>query len=404
MSFTFAEPRHLWLEISPTTQTAAWQVSQQLQASGARWQVYLNQLCVHACLRWFQTDISPTAMAWPALNANPVSWEVVMGSCICFDSVKLVLIPTDTVGQEALEVPQEWVDIPGWAADYYLAVKVNPDEGWVEIWGYVTHRQLKINGEYDTWERIYSVDSADLVSDISALWTTLERCPTIGTQAESSTESALQSELSASQADNLIAQLAKSDVAFPRLSVPFAQWGALLADETWRQRLYIQRLAALKGEVEVSAGIPLSQCLQEIQGSIQAVIATGWQSIEAVFGAEAQQLAFGFRQDEQAEGRQAKVIQFDSNHQSIRLVLLWQLEPDKRLVIRAQLYPAQGELHLPPNITFVLVSDQGAVLQSIRSGEENNFIQLKRFRCPSGYAFRIEMQLGDQKITERFIA
>jgi len=26
-------------------------------------------------------------------------------------------------------VPQEWVDIPEWAADYYLAVQVNPDSG-----------------------------------------------------------------------------------------------------------------------------------------------------------------------------------------------------------------------------------------------------------------------------------
>jgi len=31
-------------------------------------------------------------------------------------------------------VPQEWVDIPEWAADYYLAVQVNPDSGWLRIW------------------------------------------------------------------------------------------------------------------------------------------------------------------------------------------------------------------------------------------------------------------------------
>ena len=35
-----------------------------------------------------------------------------------------MLIPSEAIDDSELEVPQEWVDIPSWAADYYLAVQI----------------------------------------------------------------------------------------------------------------------------------------------------------------------------------------------------------------------------------------------------------------------------------------
>ena len=403
MTFMFADPMQLWLEISTSVQADAWQHSQVIQSPGGRWQVYLNQLCLRTFLDWIQSERGTNGTAWPLEAANPASWELVNGSAIALGNKKLALIPIEGIGHDELEVPQEWIDIDSWAADYYLAMQVNVEEGWLECWGYTTHQQLKTLGEYDAMERLYCLSAELLVQDTNALWTTLEFCPTAATQA------ALEplADLSHTQADGLVERL--SQVEFPRLSVPFFQWGALLANETWHQRLQVQRLSVLSDESVASAGLSLSRYLQRMQDALlqsgDSIIAAGWQSVEAVFGVEAPQLAFSFREAEQAAGRQAKLIQLGSEmSQSVRLVLLWQREADNRLAIQAQLYPNEGDLYLPPDIIFSLLSEDDEVLQFIQSESENNYIQLRRFRCPIDYAFGLEMQLGELKATERFVA
>ena len=400
---TFADPMQLWLEISASTQDFAWQHSQLIQPLGSRWQVYLNQLCLRTFLAWLQSESVPDAVAWPPIKATPVSWELVNGSVVKLNEKKIVLIPTDGISHDELEIPQEWVDIPSWVGDYYLAVQVNVAEGWLECWGYTTHKQLKVLNNYDAMERIYSVSAEDMVHDISALWTTIEFCPT----AETQVALAPLPELTETQARNLIERAAEA--TFPRLSVPFAQWGGVMADERWRQQLWRRRFTAVTGDASVTQGLSLSQYLQRIQSAIveesSLMIAAGWESIETVFGAETPQRAFSFRNNEQSAGKQAKVLHLDpALDQSVRLVLLWQLEADGRLAIRAQLHPAEGELYLPADITFSLISDQDDVLQSIQSREDNNYIQLKLFRCLASFTFKVVVQAGELTISERFVA
>lgn len=403
MTFTFADPMQLWLEIPAPVQEEAWQHSQVIQSPGGRWQVYLNQLCLRTLLDWIQSEKNTDSSAWPPEEANPASWELVNGSVITLGDKRLALIPTEGLGHDELEVPQEWIDIDNWAADYYLALQVNVEEGWLECWGYTTHQQLKSLSEYDSMERLYIISAEALIQDTNALWATLEFCPTATTQA------ALAPLVSVSnfQAEELIERLSQSE--FPRLSVPFVQWGALLSNVTWRQQLQEQRLNVLSEESTASSELSLSQYLQRMQNALlqggDAIIAAGWQSVEAVFGGEAPQLAFSFREAEQTAGRQAKLIRFGSDaSQAVRLVLLWQRELDDRLAIQAQLYPNEGELYLPLEITFSLISSGGEALQSIQSELENNYIQLKRFRCPPSYEFSIEVQLNELKLTEQFVA
>ncbi|MEL7355611.1 MAG: DUF1822 family protein [Cyanobacteria bacterium J06560_6] len=397
MSFVFADPKQLWLEIEPSTQAAAWQVSQRVLSPGGRSQVYLNQLCVRTVFDWARDQLDTAAVAFPPVDAAPTSWELVTGSCLTMNGIKLALLPTDRIGQDELWVPQEWMDIPGWAANYYLMVKVNPEERWIEGWGYATHKQIKKQGVYDAWERGYSLDGDKLSTDVGALWTTLEQCSVEVIQADTTVETVsedtVSSEVSAAQAESLITRLSNPDVTFPRLSVPFAQWRALLANERLRHQLWTRRLATDSQPDEVS----LSRVLQEVEGAI----ASGWQSIESVFGAEAQQLAFS-RRGEQAEGRQAKDMEFTASNQSVRLVLLWQLKTDGNLAIQTKLFPSRNEPYLPPNIQLALISNEQETLQVIQSERNNNYIQIPEFSCPSGYTFCIEIQLDNQKITERF--
>lgn len=70
--------------------------------------------------------------------------------------------------------------------------------------------------------------------------------------------------------------------------------------------------------------------------------------------------------------------------------------------IRVQLHPASGD-YLPPNIKLALVSRSGATLEEFKSRTQDNFIQLKRFTCPIGKSFKIEVAINDFSITEDFL-
>lgn len=234
--FDFADPTQLCLELPPD-RNQAWQ-NQSFSHSASRYQAYLNQLCLGAILPWLREEYEPLATPWPSVATLPSFWELVNGTCVTFDGTRFVLVPSETIDLSELRVPQEWVDIPSLAADYYLAVQVEPDEGWVRIWGYCTHQQLQTRGSYDAGDRTYSLDEDDLIKDISVLWVTRQLCPDEPTREAVAPLPAL----SQQHAENLLQRLGNPDVLSPRLAVPFELWGALLEHGGWRHSLYQRRL------------------------------------------------------------------------------------------------------------------------------------------------------------------
>jgi hypothetical protein len=202
--------------------------------SGAYQRAWSNQICVTTFLAWLREEITPDARVYPNNAALPSIWEFVNGTAINFNNSRLVLIPTLAMDVDELRVPQEWVDIPEWVADYYLAVQLNPDEGWMRVFGYTTHQQLKNVGVYDLGSGTYSLESDHLISDLNVLWVTRQLYPQ---EVKRATVAPL-TPLSQTQADNLLQRLSNADIKFPRLEVPFAMWGSLISHGGWRQRLY----------------------------------------------------------------------------------------------------------------------------------------------------------------------
>ena len=209
--------------------------NQAFSTAGTAWQARLNQISLAAILPWLQEE--RVAKVSPSVAALPSFWEVVNGTAIEWDGIRLVVIPTLAIDLQELRVPQEWVDIPSWSADYYLAVQVNPDAGWIRIWGYTTHHHLKTKGVHDLSDRTYSLDEADLIQDLNVLWVARLLCPEEPLRAEVATVPALR----LPQAENLLERLGNPAIVFPRLSVPFQLWAALLEHGGWRQRLYERR-------------------------------------------------------------------------------------------------------------------------------------------------------------------
>ncbi|MBC1240534.1 DUF1822 family protein [Nostoc sp. 2RC] len=376
MSSFCVPPTQLWLEVSPEVQNQSWQQSQSSVSPRHRWNAFLNQVCLSTFLPWLQTEYAPEA----TVHTLPITWELVNGTAINIDTKRLILIPDKNLETREFSVPQEWIDIPQWAGDYYLAVQVNPDGQWLRIWGYTTHEQLKNQGSYDSQERTYSLDATQMIEDLNVLWVVRQLYPEEQTQ----TAIAPLLILSATQVENLWQRLTSS--TNPRLELPFEMWGALLNSQDWPQR-YIQKPS-----------------LVNLRQWFQNIVADSWQTIESYLGTQPD-FAFSFRQVadvvEQSIQR-VKEIELANNNQAVVLMLTLTAEIDGRVGIRAQLYPQERNVYLPRNISLALISASGEIVQSVQARETDNSIQLKRFKCPQNTRFSLQIVLDDFNFIEEF--
>lgn len=261
----------LVLELDQATTDRAWLQSQVASSAASRWQNYLNQVALAVFLPWLQEEVDTTAKTqWQQAQVDV--WELVNGTAIVIEDTKLVLIPSEAEDLEELRVPQEWIDLPNWTADYYLAVQVNVDAGYIRVWGYTTHQQLK-QGSFNPRDRTYSLINQQLIADLNVLWVARELCLKEVTQA------AIEpiAELAPAQADNLIERLGNPDQLLPRLTVPFTTWGALLQNPQWCRRL----VATRRG---IPSKIPVLQWLK--QGLSDLSNEFGWRQIELSLNAD----------------------------------------------------------------------------------------------------------------------
>ena len=373
----FAEPTEWWLEIPQTVREESWQRSQ-LYAAPSRRRAYINHTCLAVLLPWLKAEYALEATALPAF------WEVVDGTAIMVGKRRLVLIPTETIDGSNLEVPQEWVDIPSWASDYYLAVQVHLDDLWMRVWGYTTHQELKANGSYDQSDRTYCMDAHHLTKDLHVFRIVCQFC-----LEETKAEVVPLPELPGTQAENLLQRLGSSAVIFARLALPFALWGALLERQEWRQRLCQKRDDVITTPVHLT---------QWLQNSFEV----GWQSLAALFSLEPE-LAFRSASDSSRfEVTRCKLVNLEL-HQAVVLVVGLEAEADERVRIGVQLYPVRGNPYVPSHLTLSLLSNTGEILQSVQAQSRDDYMQLRRFRCPLESRFSLQVALDAGIVNEDFV-
>ncbi len=390
MTFTFALPTEWSLTITAVQREAAGRYSQSLQYH--RRDAYLNALCCDVFLTWFQTEYDPQAATWLPTPEQQGLWGIVSGSVVTVGRKRLLLLPVETSETETLEIPQEWIDVPTWAADYILAVQVDPEGAWLTVWGYTTHQAVKTLGDYDGCDRTYSLEASDLLRDLNAFSQILRHCPEASTLGEIAPLPILDD----AQAHQLIERLGHPDLAFPRQALPFQQWGALLNEPTWRRQLAAQRSGSPSA---ASAVIHLADWFQSVVGDV-------WQTVEALLGERAADCSTNLRRDEPSHGpmvKRAKQIELTSASNSVTLLMQLNLESDDRLGVSIQLHPHLGATYVPEGIELSLYSPTGKILQSIQAEAQDDYIQLTRFRCPPSTRFQVQIQLGELVIVEPFV-
>ena len=257
---TIFNPTHLVLELDRSTVERAWSNRGSANAF-SQWQSYLNQVVLNTFLPWLREELSAES-----LQVSQIDWELVNGTAINIEDARLLLVPSEAEDLSELRVPQEWIDIPAYRADYYLAVQVNIDAGYIRIWGYTTHQQLKNNGNFDRSDRTYSLSDDEIITDINALWVARELCPDEVTQAAVEPVT----ELNRDRVENLIERLGSKTQLLPRLAVPFTTWAGLIQNPTWCRRLAAAR-----------RGTPIkTPVLQWLQQGLTDLTAVGWRAIE----------------------------------------------------------------------------------------------------------------------------
>ncbi len=455
---TTAYPDQAWFEISFPEQEAAWPKPGEYSSDSSQWRAYLNRLCLKTLLPWLQEEFSTEPRIWPSQKTASQLWEWVNGTAIVLDEMRIVLIPSSAVDTEELSIPQEWVDIPSWVANYYLAVQVNPDQRWLRIWGYTTHQQVKNNGIYDQSDRTYSLERSDVIDNLYILQVAQELCPDEIAEVDPLPP------LTATVAETRLKQLAQKSSYSPRLKIPFQEWGALLENEQWRRELYERRLQESSTPL-----INLSNWIEKIE--------TGWLTFEQFIQQQpSTSVAFAFRspnkessddipvsslikqlqqsQDEkqrrfiarrlgEVQGKNPEIVAafihllsqteneetrwtvaeslwtIDPHHPTgairkfrnlttelqdwpIALMLAVLQKPNQELAVLLRVYPMDGLVTVPNQLQLMLLDEANQPILSSTARSDDNYIQLK-FSGLQGEEFTTQVILGEAVFVERFM-
>lgn len=403
-------PKQIWIELQSEALKEAWQKTENYSNPTSRRNAYLNEITLQNFITWVRADpeITDNLQVWPNPDHLPSFWEIINGTKLILGETQLILIPTDQSNVSELIIPQEWVDIPNWIAHYYLAVQINLDQNWMRIYGYTTYEKIRKQGRYDPINQTYNLDSDALGEDLNTMWVARDLFP-----AQSLDVKPLPI-LSLTEIEIKLEQLSKQTNYSPRLALKFEDWAAIIADDESRQKLYQKRLLNQQISDTVVLNEPMSRAEQnktqanDLNRWFQNIFEAGWNSVDTLLGIEQKTLAYQFRTDSTLNEfpiKTAKLIDLGMELKGIAVILLVGLtvEIDKKVGIRVQVHPADGETYLPPHLKLSLLSELGVMLQEVQSRSHDNYIQLKRFKSPVGKAFSIQLSLGNAQIKENFV-
>lgn len=271
-------PDQLWLRIKEEVQQTSWQRSQSYSNPTSRCQAYLNELCWQTFIPWLEAWLEEDSQDSSLITKKylPNIWEFVNGSMISLGQTKIALIPSDTDELEEFDIPQEWVDLTQWQADYYVAIQVNldvSDRAFMRVLGYASHSQLRQKGKYNQSDRSYQISQAYLEEDITDIL--LSTQPDTQIKQELVTPTAL----SLDTANYWLAKLSNPSVYYPRLAIPFSEWEMLITSNELRQKLYQQRTKLPLASLSNSPAVNLKKWLDELVNTVEE----GWQTVETLF-------------------------------------------------------------------------------------------------------------------------
>lgn len=312
----------------------------QVKSEAYQWQTYLNALAVQSFEEWLKERI-PDQLVIRDDNV------IEAGSHLKVGEFKFWVIATEHLLDEMVDVPQNGIDNPEEAANFYVLLEVLEEQEEVVLRGFMRHDQL-VNYR--------SKLDLQLLED---------GCY----------------QLPLSEFDTEPNHLLYYCRFLEPTTIPLAVSAETKAEE--------KSLRHLK-----KTTIKLSQWLQ-------GVFDEGWHAINTLTSPE-RNLALRNRNVEKGVKR-CKLIDLGIQLGSQTVALLVNIsEAEEKLGILIQLHPTGGERYLPPNLKLTLLSKPGKTLQQVQARGQDNYIQLKPFKGEVGKRFSIEVSLLDISAREDF--
>ena len=440
-------PEHLWIEVD-------------FGGVSSLKQPELNQICFQQVGDYLQREmgISVAEIVPSRSDINNFMWKLVNGFVLGIEGTRIVFIPSEYIDIQGFEVPQEWVDLPHWAADYYVPVQVDRELNCLRLWGFITHQALKHQSNFDPLSRNYEVGGNAVINELDALWISCE-FQTDRVSTSQQLEIKLIAQLSDSAAINIIDQLKTHKSVFsPRLKLSFERWGAILDDP--------DRLQMYKDFHSPELMTIVSDFFTETLDSIDR----GWRSIEGylkslepipgymsspssllpISGVDIHHRINDLYREQAGDSQVALPENIDSPELLLTYLIqhthdrelrwkaaeyLWKIEPNSKIYCRrikdldlvvagekmglmiaaiplsdgryALLYLLHligSETHLPANVCLKLLSETGDRLYQANSNDHgrDNYLQI-HFTADRGTQFNLHVILNDIIVEESFI-
>ncbi|MBD2207428.1 DUF1822 family protein [Calothrix sp. FACHB-1219] len=246
----------------------------------ARWNAFLNRLCLNAFRSWLEEylELPEKISLLPSEKDCDRLWEFLNGSSLQLGNNRITVIPTEDSIVEEFCIQQEWVDIPGWEADYYVLIQVNPEERWLRILGYANYHTIKEKAEYNKITRIYSLSRNQLTIDLNVMLIEKAILP----EKKLNQVNISLPKISAQQARELIRKIDIPLWYSPRLDFDFGDWAGILVEPNFRNQLYRQIQATPDPKINLSDWL-------------QGWFDKSWHTFEELLGSKEANLAYGWR-------------------------------------------------------------------------------------------------------------
>jgi hypothetical protein len=368
----------------------------------------LNQLCLQRTQAWLTEIGIESTPTFPPAQMDSI-WDVVNGCPITVGNRQIILIPSIKLDRQELSIPQEWVDIPAWMGDYYLAIQIDLDDQTMNIWGYTSHRTLRETGAYNQFNRTYNIDGDLLIPKLDILWMSqlldlqeIATVPSISTVAANQSNSEINLLTTA-----LCDQLSHFSPYSPRLNVDFNTWATILSDSNLRENLYQRRLRVTKLQSITTPALSLTNWLQQ---EFSQALEQGWDLVNNIIVRDDLAAVRGgettiFHGKKYLIER-AKLInlQYQLNQTSVVMFIGLTPQDSAHVTVSVQIHAMPTVPILPPQLKLSYITNEGEELQSVISRSHDFQIQLPTFTCDLGTAFNIQLQLNGVSQIEKFTA
>jgi hypothetical protein len=362
-------PDSIWLEIPADIQEDSWAKSATFTDASIRQRFYINYLCQKIVLAYLQSEMPSATL----VENQEDFWQLgVNGFAVKLGEKLVIVIASETLDIEAMEIPQEWVDIPQLIGDYYLAVQVNTAESYLRIWGSTTHKDIKEKGQYLKRNLNYSLLRNQVQSGLNSfdLWREYE------SQSVKIKQEKTEQKLSLDRLTTLLDILANPQLIFPRKAITFEEWSAVIVNSNWRKILITRRQ---KSPVKLTNWFAHNFPID-------------WQSI---LDFSSLPLVPAFKN---TEIKRIKDLGVELLGNPLALMITIG-KVKEGFSIQASVYPTEEKNTLPPKLKLSILTETGQVFREVSAGDNDEFIRY-RFDAELGDKFFIEVTLESAIVTE----